>query len=590
MATAISYFTAVSELHRYEFFWFLPLFLFFGLFLRERQILFNFSTSVFRDNLDFFVVLIALFALRLYFLEHFSVWLDEDSQAAAAWRYSPLAAGVVQHQPPGDLVLTKLGLLVSDYSVWGLRIHSAIFSSLAGATLYALAKKFSGSRLVALLCALFYSTHHVVFRYGFEARPISYGLFLELLFFAAVYAECQAITTQDRSRQPWSASLSAVTFLYLCSLGMQPVFIVGLTVGFFALVSCFRREFLAVFLKLFFGLLASLPIQIVLLRDSPPRFTRGVSIIRFFDEFKFENFIFLNKFLLPVGYVSASGVLVYFLWCAFRRKKLDPLLVYLLYIAIFFPLTAIPFFKSHISWPLNHYYLISILPPLFLLFSALWGAMAVGWFRRFWLPTMVPVILFALFAPYYKFVNVGRDLELERQDIKGAYASIREISSINDLVLSFCITDRECQDSLVGKKLYHLAPPSNSEIASVAIYAQALRSASQPPNIFFVHNEQWSQGVTGLKHLFSSHNWASVYKISGHGNIALAVIDFFEGPVKAGLAEGKLYSEAVAYLVASYDSLGDQKNMQHYLNLYKNMAHPESQIGYLNDMLRAIHQ
>ena len=586
LATSVSYFAANSPFYGYEFFWSLPILFFIGLLVRERKFIFKYSPSVLLDNLDFFAVLAALLALRFYFLEHVSIWLDEDFQAVAAWKSYPVAAGVAQHQPPGDFVFTSMGLLVSNYSVWGLRLHAALFSSLAGATLYALAKKFSASRTVALLCVLFYSLHHVVFRYGFEARPISYGLFLELLFFAAVYTECRVIAQKDQPPQPWSASLSAIAFLYLCSVGLQPGFIVVLTIGFFALLSVFRREYLIVFLRLALGLLCFLPLQLAIFLNAPPRFTRGFSVIGFFDEIRWENFNFLYKFLMPVGYVSVAGVLLYFLWSAFRRKKPELLLLFLFYIAIFFPLTLIPFFRSHISWHLNHYYLISILPPLFLLFSALWGATKVGRLRWALPSAIIPVVLFAGFAPFYQFVNVGRDLELERQDLKGAYSEIRKNALNSDLTLSFCLSEGSCPDRAIGKKLYRLPPPSNADEPSVAIYAHALRATPQPQNIFFVHNEPWSQGVTGLKHLFSSPNLASIYKVSSNENLALAVIDFFEGPVRAGLADNKMYSEAVAYLVASYDYLGDEKSKLHYLNLYKKMALPEGQNAYLNELLR----
>ena len=585
MATTISFFTATTPRYGYEFLWPMLLLFFFCVFVRERRILFQFSSRIFSDNRDFFVVLIGLLALRFYFIEHISVWLDEDFQASLAWKNYPTAAGVIEHQPPGDMIFTKIGLLISNYGVWGLRFHAAVFSALAGSTLYVLAKKFSGSRWLALLCVLFFSTHHLVFKYGFEARPISYGLFLELLFFATLYIECKMATQKDPLLLPWSASLSAITFLYLCSVGLQPGFIVVLTIGFFALVSYFRREYLSIFLRLLFGLLSFLPIQLVLLRDSPPRFTRGLSIFRFFSEFKRENFLFLNMYLMPIGYFCAIGSLGYFLWCALRRQKTELFFVYLLYISIFFPLILVPFFISHVDWTLNDYYLISILPPLFLLLAYLWGFITIGWWRRYWLPLLVPLVLFAGFAPFYAFVNKERDLAIERQDLKGAYESVRENALSTDLTLSFCLADRYCPDWAIAKRLYRLPPPSDEETISVFIYAQALRATPQPQNIFFVYNAEWSHGEPGFKNLFSTHNWAPIYKVPGNGNLALAVINFFEGPVKAGLAENKVYTEALAFLVASYDFLGDEKNKLHYLSIYKKQAHPEAQSDYLNQLL-----
>ena len=102
------------------------------------------------ENKDAVLVFLAILAVRIFYIQDRSVWLDEDAQSNAAVTNYFMSGGAGHHQPPSDFVFTRAGVLLSGFSVWGLRFHSALFSSLAAMSLYFFVKHFSRSFLLAL--------------------------------------------------------------------------------------------------------------------------------------------------------------------------------------------------------------------------------------------------------------------------------------------------------------------------------------------------------------------------------------------------------------------------------------------------------
>ena len=325
-----------------------------------------------KGNFEFFFVLLIILAVRFFLINFVSVWLDEEIQAFTSLAGYPVGAGLFQHQPPLDIIFMKFGILISRYSVWGLRLHAAVFSALAGSYFYILVKKISKSVLVATVMTFFFCFHKYSVQYGFEARPISLGLFLEVLFISFVFNTFGE--ENDLNQRPWL--LSSLTLMYLSSLGLQSVFIVGGTLIFLFLVCFFNRKHIKNFMAVAIGFLCFLPLQFIIYVNAPARFTKpqGFSFSLLFSEFEFKNFSFLETYFTPWIFIllALSAVNIYFMVLKKRSVSEYVPIAYLTLVVSFICLTLIPFFLMEINWRLQPYYLVSVLPLILLMVPFLW--------------------------------------------------------------------------------------------------------------------------------------------------------------------------------------------------------------------------
>jgi hypothetical protein len=544
------------------------------------------NTFSLRSTYEILAVFLVLLAVRLWFIDAISVWLDEIFNAEKSFENFPLFAGARQHQPPADSVLTNLGLWISNISVWGLRIHTCIASALAGSLLYGLTKHLSRSRIVAAGCVVFFSFQHHVFRYGFEARPISLGLFLELMFIAAVFAQTQKET-------PWRENLylPAMTFLYLSSLGLQPAFLVGISIVFFLFLSLFNKRHFKTCVLIFSGLLMYLPNQRAIFAAAPERFSSGevFNLAKILEQLKIENFTVLTSFCVPWAYICGAILLLYVIQLFRKKITIDVQTVYLVFVCVGFPLTLIPYFISHINWSLNDYYLISELPLLFLLFSSLWGYVFESHnpinpaenSRNFdlsflksvdWKKGILSVTEFAFASTTFDFKDRFRSMATERQDLKSAYRLIEEIRSSDDVVLSLCLTERKfCPGWLLGEQFYLKGSARNFlNPFSVVVFIDALKSRVPVRNIIFLYNQMWSMPDLGTQFRVGNFNGVSVYKIPVEKDAAETMLDFLGPAVLKAASENIIYPQGLSYLHASYSHLGDLKNKSKVLEMYKN--------------------
>jgi hypothetical protein len=541
-----------------------------------------------RSSYEMLGVFLFLLAVRLWFIDDISVWLDEVINAEKSFENYPLFAGALQHQPPADAALIGLGLWVSNISVWGLRIHTCIASALAGTVLYGLSKHLSKSRVIAVGTVLFFSFQHLVFRYGFEARPISLGLFLELMFIAAVIVQTQKDTS-------WRESLylPAMTFLYLSSLGLQPAFLVGTSIVFFLIISLFNKIYFKTSVLIFAGLLMYLPNQIVIFAVAPNRFPSGefFNVSKMLQQLNIENFAVLTPFCVPWAYICAVMLLLYVMRIIRKKISINLFTGYLIFVCIGFPFTLIPYFVSHIKWDLNDHYLISELPLLFLLFSSLWGYIfesknfvkkpasfknfydfnrmikSVGWKRE-----ILAASVFAFASTTYDFKDKHHFTAIERQDLKSAYRLIEESRSEQDLVLSLCLTERKfCPGWLLAEQFYLKDTPRNlSNDFSVTIYFKSVKKKKPIKNIIFLYNQMWSVPDLGTQYRIGNFNGVSVYKIPVEKNAAESVVNFLAPIVIGAASDNVIYPQGLAYLLASYSLLGDLTNEDKMLEIYKN--------------------
>lgn len=587
-STALRWASSFNNVSIEEYSWPILLFLAYVFFLFDIGILKTFSQFKIRRYYDIIAVFLLLFLARLSIVNETSVWLDEHIQALYSTTLLPVAAGAIQHQPPGDMVLTNLGLWISGFSVWGLRFHSCLFSALAGAILFGLAKYLSGSRVFGLLCMLFFSVHQIVYKYGYEARPISLGLFMELLFLSALLLQIKYISEKRNRRS--GLYLSGITLIYLSSLGLQPAFIVGLSIVFFTVLACFKREYIGTAGLLTLGLALFIPLQVFIFSLAPPRFTltEGLNFVRTFEEFKYSNFSMLSIYYNPIGYVCILLSLIYAAILHFRRKPCDLVTVFLIFLTIFFPIALIPYFKAHIEWELLNHYLVSFLPLVFLLFAALWGHLHVQIFKLSWLSDVLSIFVFAAMAKTFEYKDRSGSMSKEHQDLKSAYKAVQESMNKEDLLLSFCLNSKNfCVQWVIAKPFYFKGTPLDSaKTVSVAVYRKALMSGTIGKNIFFLYQNEWSALDPGEKNLIGRFNKVMVYKVPTNSNPAKAVIDFLNPYVQSALAEQKIYPEALAYLIVSYEHLGDEKSRLELINIYrqgKSKDTPENK--YLDELL-----
>ena len=555
--------------------------------LRERSV-FSPRPGFLRGNFDVIAVFLASLAVRFYHINDVSIWFDEDVQAASALLNFPVTAGAIQHHPPGDMIFTKLGMLISGMQTWGLRFHSALFSSLAAALLYSFVKKLSSSILFSVLATTFFCFHHFIYRYGFEARPISLGVCLEILFLYVLYLSLREEKALGTKSPLWI--IAAATFLYLSSLGMQPVFIVAGALICLALEAAFLRRSLRTFLGVFFGALFFAPLQLNVLLSAPARFTKtsGFNLNLFLQQLNLEIFnsisTFANPFLYYCIFFNALALL------AFLSKKRVPnsIVIVFWFLLGFFCLTFIPLFKSHVDWPLYSHYLISVLPLTFLIFAAYWG-----WFVSFpKVPRIARLLLLALLfgAAKQSYHFPDGDIQSAREDMASAYKLVKARSSEKDILLTLCVVSAPafCPAGGVGRAFYFrgAGPIAEDFSPSIEIYQRILNSEKSVDSIFFIYYSSWSNYVfTSVVPLGYLHK-LSVFKLQVKpGALAESLIGFLEPLVKEGVAQNKLYVQPLEYLVLSYDKIKNIEQKNYYLNLYKDFPEPKTYSDYLNRQL-----
>jgi hypothetical protein len=531
--------------------------------------------------LVFSILLIARFAL----MEKYSVWFDEHIQALAATTYYPVQGGSTQHQPPADMALMNTGLWLFGNSILGLRFHSCLFSALNGTAFYLLAKHISRSKFFALLTTFFFCTHHLVVRYGFEARPISLGLFMELLFLAAILSQLES-GNKPAKEGFW---LSGVTVLYLTTLGLQPPFVVSLTMVFLLLSSVVNRTHFFTAIQILTGLLVFAPLQAVIYFASPPRFTIGgiFSPQAIWSNLKIKNFFFLKEYYDPFGFVCFALLILFLLFAYLRKIKYDLTTILFAFLCFFLPLTLVPYFLGHVAWALNDYYVISLLPLILMLLVSLWRNLGTVLPQTPKYKYGLCCLIFLIAIPRYEFVNKKFKLYEQRPDLKGAYRAVEENRSQGDLLLSFCMTEAFCPDILIAKPFYLSDDEKGLQVTpSVLIYENALKSGLKPKNVFLILSKDWQTPEPGKSFLFSKLNLVSVYKVPLKSNLAETIIDFFKPLQQSAETGNHIYPEVLSYLVASYKFLGDQKEMEKYLEIYKNKPASLSNNDYLANILR----
>lgn len=594
------FYSAPEKFYAEELYWPFALLLLLAAFYRnEKHFIASFSFSDFiRKHADTLGVLTVVLLLRAHLINDVEIWLDEDYQAHSALINRALIAGAFQHQPPLDMTFTKIGTLFSNEKIWGLRFHSAVFSSLASALLYSLGKKFSKSSFIALILTFFFTLHFIVIQYGYEARPISLGLFYGFSFFGIILS--LLIEKKDSFYFKTPLFVSVVTFLFLNSLGLQPVVLTGITTAVLTIYSFvknewFKKSLLAVFLG--FGLF--LPIQVYILKYSPPRFTKhsGFDAASFIRELMdYSNYKIVETYLWPLGYLFLVFCVLYFVFCMFRRRSVSSSVLLLFTTVAGFPLFLVPFFKSQIDWPLYSRYFALLLVPVFL-GASVSLKIALETFKAFknrpWLRHVVIAVFFGIVSFSFNWGPLTGLSDVYKQfQIKKAYEVLNENSSDQDIDLTLCLNVQPwCADSLVMQSFYYKKATgglvTNWNNSILTTYEKALNDKRQVNNIFLFYYWVWSDNHLSLdgSQLLASLRGVDVLKIAvKDGNLPKTMIDFCVPVVERGLRDGLLYTGPVEYIVASASALGLKDLKNHYLTLYKNFAGRKNNSAYLNSI------
>jgi hypothetical protein len=204
-----------------------------------------------------------------------------------------------------------------------------------------------------------------------------------------------------------------------------------------------------------------------------------------------------------------------------------------------------------------------------LLFARLWGELSIKTGSKIQIPVLL--LLFSVAASSYDFKDRRHPLKSERQDIKSAYDLILKDKKENDLVLTLCLNPTSyCPGWLMARVFYFKDSPRNFlDPLSVVRFEKALKEKTPVQNIYFVYNNKWSVTDIGVNSQIGTFEGVSVYKIPVDQDAATSVARFIEPLITPSLNSGVIFPEALAYLVASYDHLGDQTMKSKFLGIYK---------------------
>lgn len=548
----------------------------------------------FKENYDFILVFLAILVVRFLYLQDRSIWLDENAQGIASVTNYFVSGGAGHHQPPSDFVFTRVGVLLSGFRDWGLRFHSALFSSLAAASLYFFIKRYARSAVLALGLSALFAFHFVVVKFGFEARPISHGLFLEILFLMGFFSVLKEPETSFLADKSWFLTL--LTFLYLCSLGMQPVFVVAGVLVFCFFYGRFHSNVVHRTLHpLVYGLLAYLPLQFATYKLADPRFTKvGLfSMEAFLNQIPLIHYEMVSTFVKPFLYTCVALSVLYVLFAAYKRiLKIGPDLFFA-FTALFFTIVLMAYFESHIAWFLNDYYLVSIFPLSIMALAVSFRQIQdpISWGAKSLWALAVAVVLACSWsyswAPFHKFSEV-----YIQNDMKGAFDVVARDATQKPIILSLCFHQEKgwCAPFLIAEKYYTLQN-AGLDIAIGKNSVDLLRSVphlTQLGDIYFFYYTSWSgpapQEIPNDKKI-ATLSGVEVYKIAGGDKVYENILSFLKPAFDASLKKGRLHSFALDYILFAYDQLHDKEQLLKYLKIYTDFQGEKNGTSYISFLL-----
>jgi hypothetical protein len=530
-----------------------------------------------------------------------NLWLDEDTQVGCSILNFPTAAGAYQSQPPLDMVFAALGVHFSDYSVWGQRLHAALFSTLSGVLIYFFTKIMAKSRLLALTLAGLFSFQFYVIEYGYEARPISLSLFCELLLLINLFIALHDADSEEKTNRNWS--IGALGFIYLCSLGLQPVFVVAGIICYLGIYSYFKKKFRATLGAVCMAFLCFLPIQ-NFIKDYSSLYLvdlKGLGIVEFFSEIKADNYYILNEFFKPYGYLALALFVVLLFVSCFKQKSsrqsggVFRSRFFLFFVLGFFCSVLIPFYKSRVNYGVVPRYVIACLPLIFMLLAYELKSLIYAKHRKIASGTLA-LLLLGGGAGFYNFGPLwSLESAYEKDDLRAVYTEIKKISpdTEKNLVLALALRmDAWYPVTLLNNTFYYRKDPRGQYFywhPSIEDYEEELKKpSSKIENVFFIYYEAWSEKKLEAPGHVADFRGMQLFRIEVKPGEKLAqkVVDFIEPVFKKTRVEDKLYIAPLEYLIASYHYLHQDKIRNRYIQLYFERRTDQNSSVFLNERIK----
>jgi len=113
--------------------------------------------------------------------------MDELLQAKEAWYTSILHGSSESHQPPLDFLLQGTAMRIFGVNELGIRIHAVFFSAAAFIGMLIVSLFITPRIYLAFFGSGLFFLHFTIAQYGYEARPISSGIFTIILTVGHVF-------------------------------------------------------------------------------------------------------------------------------------------------------------------------------------------------------------------------------------------------------------------------------------------------------------------------------------------------------------------------------------------------------------------
>ena len=437
--------------------------------------------------------------LRWHHLFEMTLWLDEIFQSTVSLNNSPAQSGISQHQPPLDMLLSHFGRKFWGTTILGVRFHAWIASSLLCIAFFECCWHFFESLSSGIIGFILLSFHWIIFKYGYEARPISIGIlfFVIGLTFTINYLQNNSRITLFKI---WIALCLSGLFL-----GMQPILVIFCGAVVWFLLAILRKQNEArllcfVWISAFCYLIPTI-LSLVFL--SPPKITAGAQTISFFgklislslSDFSIIKGVVGNLYPLYLAFLMHGLILIFSKRFRLAPKIQSNLVFFLVSISLSYSIGIVVFFKTFVNHDMRDYYHIITLPLFILLLISFVRLLQFSRILSFMAITGTAALIF-YFYPFGGIEKVKRDLG--RENLRELYSLIADRASKNSYLVSLCaINDfNYCPERTIGAEFY--LPPEKNYVAydSSSDPLVLLNEKINPPELVFIFHKVWSEWET----------------------------------------------------------------------------------------------
>ncbi len=329
------------------------------------------------------VILLASFLLRLHYIEHRSVWMDEDRQANYAlkgWQNLDLVKDFAgQAQPPTDLWFQSVGLTNVGISKTGVRIHALLLGVLSALLFYLMMTQLVNNRWAVWLSSAIFVFHPWLVRYSQEGRPIATGIFFAILYLWMLLRFLAAERKEAGYIRALVFFFIAQTW-FLLSVGFQPlVFLLTSSVALLPML--FRKEsfrkVLSIYVSGLFSFALFYPVLNVTLQINARVYLkqetlleRMLSLLKNIFSISFETYYSYFEPLVKhfeIFFILAFGLGIAGYILALRSEKrntVSRLAPYLFIFILLYPIFFQAVFKTMIRYEVSIRYYLTFAPVL----------------------------------------------------------------------------------------------------------------------------------------------------------------------------------------------------------------------------------